>query len=382
MKTNQSLHSIAVLSAATNANLGVVALTFELADPDSDWCQLLPAGEFSAVDGRPFDVPGGKWKINAEIAQRLISLAQNAANDLVVDYEHQTLNADKNGQPAPASGWFKDQMEWREGSGLWIKPKWTARASDFIRNKEYRYLSAVFPYSKATGEPLFIHSAALTNRAGIDGMQDLESLCAKIVPSTPDNTSHHTTQETPEMNEAIRKLLTKLGIELKDGQELTDAQATAVLTALDTLLAGADKSKELETEVAALKAGAGQTVDLSKYVPAETYNALVTEMASLKAGSDKESAKQLIADGRAAGKVLAAEEDYLNQLAEQQGIAALKGLIDSRPELTALQSQQTDGKDKDSNKDTGVASLSAQELEVCAATGVSPEAFLKTKGDK
>lgn len=385
MKTNQSLHSIAALSAATNANLGVVALTFELTDPDSGWCQLLPAGEFSAVDGRPFDVPGGKWKINAEIAQRLISLAQNAANDLVIDYEHQTLNADKNGQPAPAAGWFKDQMEWREGSGLWIKPKWNSRALDFIKNEEYRFLSAVFPYNKATGEPLFIHSAALTNRAGIDGMQDLESLCAQIVPKTDltvtDNPSHHTTQENPEMNEELRKLLATLGIQLKDGEELTDSQATAALTALNTLQADADKAKSLETEMAALKAGSGQ-IDLSQYVPAATYNALVTEMAALKAGSDKESAKQLIADAQAAGKVLAAEVDYLDQLADQQGVAALKALIDSRPELTALHSQQTDDKDKDRNKDTGVASLSAQELKVCAATGISPEDFLKTKGDK
>ncbi|SEQ24602.1 Mu-like prophage I protein [Amphritea atlantica] len=372
MKTNQSPHSIAVLSATSNANLGVVALSFELNDTDAGWCQLLPAGEFSAVDGRPFDVPGGKWNLTADIAHRLISIAKAAVNDLVIDYEHQTLNADKNGQPAPASGWFREHMEWREGSGLWIKPTWTSRALEYIKGKEYRFLSSVFPYDKRTGEPLFIHSAALTNRAGIDGMQDLEALCAQIVPHpTHDNQP----QENPVMNKAMRKLLAQLGIELNEGDQLTDEQSTAALSALGALAKKAAKSEELTTEVAALKAKDGD-IDLSMYVPAATYNALVTQMAVLKAGSDEASLEQLLKDAKAEGKVLAAEEDYLTKFGEQQGVAALKAMLDSRPSLVALKAQQTQGKKPEGEK---ADDLTAEDLAVLSTTGLDKAAFLKSK---
>jgi len=51
-------------------------------------------------------------------AQHLIDRVAAAAVDYVIDYHHQTLLAEKNGQPAPAAGWF-DALEWREGDGLY-----------------------------------------------------------------------------------------------------------------------------------------------------------------------------------------------------------------------------------------------------------------------
>ncbi|EHA8564292.1 protease, partial [Escherichia coli] len=37
--------------------IGIAALS-ALSIDDDGWCQLLPAGHFSARDGRPFDVTG------------------------------------------------------------------------------------------------------------------------------------------------------------------------------------------------------------------------------------------------------------------------------------------------------------------------------------
>ncbi len=161
-----------------NSNIGLTALSLVVNARTGGWQQLLPAGYFSAVDGRPKDTPNGKWYLNRLYAERLIALAQSSVNELVIDYEHQTLNAERNGQPAPAAGWFKSEIEWREGSGLWIRPRWTPKALNFIRQGEYRYLSAVFPYEKSTGAPLALHSAALVNRPGLDGMKAVEALKA------------------------------------------------------------------------------------------------------------------------------------------------------------------------------------------------------------
>ena len=373
--SKHTFNPLAVLAAATDSNIGTVALSLAF-DADGDgWCQLLPAGHFSAVDGRPHDVPGGQWLIDAAVAQRVMALASTAQNDLVIDYEHQTLNADQNGQPAPAAGWFK-QMEWREGSGLWIKPQWTSRALDFIKNGEYKFLSAVFPYDKRTGEPLSLHSAALVNRPGIDGMQALEALRAQL-----DSQPSTNPQETPAMNKAMRKLLAKLGIELGEGEQLSDEQGAAALSALTTLQTSADKAKRLETEVVTLKAKSGtQATDLSQYVPAGTYNALVVEMAALKANGDKNTAEQLITDAQAEGKVMAAEVDYLTQFSQQQGVAALKEMLEKRPAFASLKSTQTHDKKPPEDKDKdGAAVLSAEEKSVCLATGISEADFLKTK---
>nr|WP_067289873.1 phage protease [Marinobacterium profundum] len=371
---------LAALSARAPSSVAVLAL--DLAADANGWQQLLPAGRFSAIDGRPFDVPGGHWQIDADIAARLIAQAQAAANDLVIDYEHQTLYSETNGQPAPAAAWFKD-MEWREGSGLWIRPQWTSRARDHIQNGEYKYLSAVFSYDKDSGTPLLMHSAALVNRPGIDGLQALEALSARInrTPTHPASSPPNEQEQHP-MNEALRQLLAKLGIEIAADASLTDEQGTAALAALSALQGQATQAKALETEVAALKAGAGsagaQAVDLSKYVPAATYNALVTEMATLKAGSDQTSVEQLLKDARSEGRVLASEQDYLEQFAAQQGVAALKSLIEARPAVVALRATQTHDKvpPKDKAKDDD---LSAEDLAVLKATGLSKADFLKSK---
>ena len=167
--------SVAILAASKGHGVGFANLSLSISDSQT-WQQLLPAGYFSAVDGRPQDVPSKKWFLDSYHAQQLITKAQLSVNDLVVDYEHQTLNSEQNGQPAPAAGWFKSEIEWRDGSGLWIRPRWTSKAIEFIRQGEYRYLSAVFTYDKKTGIPQSLHSAALVNRAGLDGMQAVVAL--------------------------------------------------------------------------------------------------------------------------------------------------------------------------------------------------------------
>lgn len=362
--------TFAVLSGLTG-NHPVAVLSLDLSADSDGWQHLLPAGRFKAIDGRPFDVPGGHWYLDEAIARRLIERAQSAVNDLVIDYEHQTLNSEKNGQPAPAAGWFKSEMEWRD-SGLWIRPTWTSRAREHIKNDEYRFLSAVFPYDPKTGEPLYLHSAALVNRAGLDGLETVAALNART----------QNRQETV-MNEHLRKLLAQLGIEVAEGAEITDEQSTAALSALKGLQSKSTRTSELEAEVASLKAKApADGVDLSKYVPVETYNALVTNWTALKAGSDKDSVERLIGDARKEGRVLAAEEDYLKDFAEQQGVAALKSLIAGRPAVAALKGLQTNEDEHDEVRGKGQdADLTAEDMAVLKATGLDRETYLKSKGE-
>nr|AXV45409.1 hypothetical protein TRI22_00005 [uncultured organism] len=374
--------AVAILNARPTT-LGLAVLDAALSPSDDGWHQLLPVGPFKARDGRPFDVPGGHWQLDKTIATTLINRAKALGQDILIDYDHQTLHIEKTGKEAPAAGWFNgDEIEWREGLGLFIKPRWTDRAAAMVDAKEYRFLSAVFPYD-AQGRPLELRMAAITNDPGVVGMQALAALSALPAsqPGQPATPAHAVHKETP-MNELLKKLLAKLGIELTG--DPTDEQLQKALTELDSLQASAKKAPELEAalsaekaSLAALKAQPGGQVDLAQFVPVATYNALVTQVAALTAQVDTTDAATLIKEARTAGKVVAAEEEYLTAYAAQKGVAALKALLEPRPAIAALTASQTAAVTLPEKK--GDAVLSAEDKYAADQLGISHEDFAKAK---
>lgn len=369
--------AVAILNARPTT-LGLAVLDAQLTQQDDGWYQLLPVGPFKARDGRPFDVPGGHWQLDKTIATTLINRAKALGQDILIDYDHQTLNVEKTGKEAPAAGWYNgDEIEWREGEGLFIKPRWTERAAALVAAKEYRFLSAVFPYD-AQGRPLELRMTAITNDPGVVGMQALAALSAQLIqPGQP-----ATLTKENSMNELLKKLLAKLGIELTG--DPTDEQLQKALTELDSLQASAKKAPELEaalsaekTALAALKAQPGGQVDLAQFVPVATYNALVTQVAVLTAQVDTTDAATLIKEARAAGKVVAAEEEYLTAYAAQKGVAALKALLEPRPAIAALTASQTAAVTLPEKK--GEAVLSAEDKYAADQLGISHEDFAKAK---
>ncbi len=373
--------AVAILNARPTT-LGLAVLDAQLTQQDDGWYQLLPVGPFKARDGRPFDVPGGHWQLDKSIATTLINRAKALGQDILIDYDHQTLNVEKTGKEAPAAGWYNgDEIEWREGQGLFIKPRWTERAAALVAAKEYRFLSAVFPYD-AQGRPLELRMTAITNDPGVVGMQALAALSAQLIqPGQPATPAHAVHKETP-MNELLKKLLAKLGIELTG--DPTDEQLQKALTELDSLQASAKKAPELEAalsaekaSLAALKAQPGGQVDLAQFVPVATYNALVTQVAALTAQVDTTDAATLIKEARTAGKVVAAEEEYLTAYAAQKGVAALKALLEPRPAIAALTASQTAAVTLPEKK--GDAVLSAEDKYAADQLGISHEDFAKAK---
>lgn len=191
------------------------------------------------------------------------------------------------------------------------------------------------------------------------------------------------------MNEHLIALLGKLGIQPGADGQFTAEQGTAALAALDTLQAIAKEAPELEaaltaerTSLAALKAtvstGQGGQIDLAKYVPVATYNALVTEVATLSAKVETTDAATLIKEARTQGKVVAAEEEYLTAYAAQKGVAALKALLEPRPAIAALAASQTTQVTLPEKK--GEAVLSADDKYAADQLGISYEEFAKAKG--
>jgi len=325
-RMNRSTHGrIACLTAEIHAQGGTA--------PDA--IQLLPAGTFRATDGRPADAPG--WTLTAELAARLIQQASARANPYLIDYEHQTLRAEQNGQPAPAAGWFR-RLEWREGSGLWaVGVEWTERARAMIASGEYRFISPVFTYDKA-GRVLRLLHAALTNDPALDGM------AAVALSFTPD-------QEQP-MNPETLKLL---GLAIDATPEQIDAAVAALKT----------KADEAEGNLAALKANA---------VPMAIVQELQGQVAALTSAALARDIDDLVKPALADGRLLPAMEAWARDLGKTN-LAALKQYLDNAPAIAALTGTQTGGIAPDPANPT----LTSEELVACTLLGQNPDDYLNFK---
>lgn len=356
---NTTKHPLAVLTAQINHTT-----------PDG-WQQLLPKGQFQARDGRPFDV--AHWFINAAIAQRLIERVRALKQDVLIDYEHESILKAKQGTGAVlAAGWFNaDEMRWfddDERQGLFIKPRWTPKAYQHIKNGEFAFLSAVFPYDQ-NGEPLELRMAALTNDPGVTGMKRLAVLSAKIEQSTP------TKEKSMSL---VKQLLGKLGVTVSNEADITDEHAQAAITALEGITTA---KATAETQVAALSAQIND-VDLSKYVPKATYDATVQQLAVLSAKTADTEIDTMVTKARNEGRVIEAEVGYLKQFGKQQGIAALSAMLEARPQIAVLSAQQTSTTKVDVEKNTAV--LSAADKEAAKLLGMNEAdyaAHVKTMGE-
>lgn len=140
--------------------------------------RILPAGVFRTNDGsgRPANLSG--WIMNGTIAGKIIA-GLVKRDDVLIDYEHQSMRASDSGKPTPAAGWFK-RVEWREGDGLYaVDVRWTDRAAAMIRAREYRYISPVFTFN-GLGEVLNIVSVGLVNTPALAGLTDLAAASAML----------------------------------------------------------------------------------------------------------------------------------------------------------------------------------------------------------
>lgn len=132
------------------------------------------AGEGVEVSGAPTEIrilplgqvhsQKGDFTVDDESFNLIRKQFKDRRLDLVIDYEHQTL-ADVQ---APAGGWIKDI--YKGSDAIMAKVEWTDRASEYLKNKEYKYLSPVVLVRKKDQKATAIHSVALTNTPAIDGM--------------------------------------------------------------------------------------------------------------------------------------------------------------------------------------------------------------------
>lgn len=383
-------YSLTALTGAIAGSLALAPCYFELpataAGSDPIWIQATPTGQFRARDGRPEDVPS--WRIDASIAARVIADIRSHATPLVVDYEHQTLRAEENGQPAPAAGFIRDG-EWREGSGLWILVDLTPRARQYLVDGEYRYFSPVFLYEEKTGAVRRLVMGALTNFPAIDGMTQMELRAAARFNITD-------SEDSLMKNLLLLAVCTALAIKF-EGRPETDVEKDAI-AALESLKTKPDPLVALRKELslpesltadgviavckslsdkatAAAAAGDGAP-DPKKYVPIEAVNQLQGQVAALSTTVRGREIDDLVKPALEDGRLVQGMEDWARKLGGSD-IAALRAYLDKAQPIAALAGSQTGGKAPVGKVDEN--GLTADELAVCTASNLDPKAFAATK---
>ena len=343
------------MSTAYTSSIAARVLT-DAGGPAPGRIQLFPMGEFSARDGRPGTLKGVNvkaWTITPIIAAAVIARWQARETPLVVDYEHQTINAAENGKPAPAAGWIESLEAGTDG--LYATVKWTDAARAFIQADEYRYISPVFSFDPETGAVLELKSAALTNYPALDGM---------------DAVAARTEDDSPMKKETLEALRQFFGL-------AADADEDAVVAALKAQGDG-------RTLTAMLTAAKEADPDPEKFVPAAMLTAAQEKNAALAAkvkeleGSGTLAALTAEIDAALAdGRLPKSCEAWAKATAKTHPDAVKSYIASSVPPIAALKGTQTGGIPPAGTPHA--AALTDEDRYAAKVAGISEEDFIAAK---
>ena len=260
--------------------------------------KILPVGTVNSEKG--------DFIVDLESYKEMKAEMQRRGIDIVIDYEHQTL---KDVQ-APAGGWVKDLIYTPEA--IVAKVEWTPKAKEYLKNKEYRYLSPVVLTRKSDSKAVVLHSLALTNTPAINGMFAIVNSVDFDTYNTPTGGKEMDLQrikellglpaETPE--EDVMNALVKVLEKAKDApdpkpEEDKEVVANSVILGLLELPADS-KTEDVTTKIMALKAGASQRDQEMK----ETLERL-----------KQKEADDAVMMALKAGKITAAQKDWAKEYA-------------------------------------------------------------------
>ncbi len=311
--------------------------------------QVIPAGYH--------DTPKGPFNLTPEGAQETIKYFSQQQNDMVIDYEHQSLVDPP--VAAPAAGWIKRLVD-KGADGVWAVVEWTEKARQYIANKEYKYVSPVFLKRIVDNVVVMLINVALTNTPNIDGM----------VPLINKLDIFEINENKKEVT-GMKALLKLLGLT----EEATEEQAIAavnklkesldkgtkmvankgVLAALG-LAEGASES-EVTGTIMAMKQGSDQVKDLA------------TKLATLTNKLNEKDAEDLVMQAMKDGRITPAQKDWATEYAKRD-LAGFQVFVAKAPVVVI------DGRIVSDQK-PGEGALDDTQTQINKMCGVDPETYKK-----
>lgn len=314
--------------------------------------KLLPLGQIHSQKG--------DFIVDQESFQMIEKQFLERKLDLVIDYEHQTLKDIQ----APAGGWIK---ELRLGSdAVMAKVEWTAKAKEYLANKEYRYLSPVILVRQKDRKVAAIHSAALTNTPAIDGMfaivnsldienhinmeektMDLKKVAERL--GLPDTATE----------EEVLKALDKVISEAKEEEKPEPGEIVANSTILG-VLGLKDDAKTEDVTASIMKLKAGDPEDKA-------------EILRLKEQLKQNNVESLVKKALKEGKVTKAQEGWAKEYAlkDEDGF---RKFLEKAPVIVPVEKMELKDAPEDKKVDEDI------NMEVLKACGISKEDYEKYGG--
>lgn len=274
----------------------------------------------------------GDFNVDEESFELIRKQFKDRKLDLVIDYEHQTLSDVQ----APAGGWIKELYKGEDA--IIAKVEWTAKATEYLKNKEYRYLSPVVLVRKRDQKATAIHSVALTNTPAIDGMfalvnsldiediseggniMDLKELAKALgLPETAtEEEIKKAVEDAAKAAERLKEMEEKKP-EDKPGeggkpQEVAEVVANSTILSMLGLKEGA-KTEDVAASIMALKTGTPDTQ---------------AELLALKQRMQERDADEEVQKALKAGKITAAQSGWAKSYALKD-MDGFKGFVEKAP---------------------------------------------------
>ena len=274
----------------------------------------------------------GDFNVDEESFELIRKQFKDRKLDLVIDYEHQTLSDVQ----APAGGWIKELYKGEDA--IIAKVEWTAKAAEYLKNKEYRYLSPVVLVRKRDQKATAIHSVALTNTPAIDGMfalvnsldiediseggniMDLKELAKALgLPETAtEEEIKKAVEDAAKAAERLKEMEEKKP-EDKPGeggkpQEVAEVVANSTILSMLGLKEGA-KTEDVAASIMALKTGTPDTQ---------------AELLALKQRMQERDADEEVQKALKAGKITAAQSGWAKSYALKD-MDGFKGVVEKAP---------------------------------------------------
>lgn len=299
----------------------------------------------------------GDFDVDEESFRLMQQHFKDRGIDIVVDYEHQTLDDVQ----APAGGWIKELYKGEDA--IIAKIEWTPKAAEYLKNKEYKYLSPVVLTRKIDKKAVLLHSVALTNTPAIDGM-------FPIINAVDIDTLMNDKEGDNKIMD-LEKLIQLLGL-------APDATEEDVTKALAELQKEADKAAKAETEIVANKTVL-ELLELKEDAKTEDVTAkimsfktggdtLVADVLALKEKLQKKETEELVMTALKEGKISASQKEWAQSYALKDP-EGFKGFMEKAPKAVPTGKINYDADKTNSEDDLN--------MEVLKQLGVSKEDALK-----
>lgn len=332
-------------------NLEMKTCTYEISETQNE-IKIIPIGLVKSQKG-DFTVDDESIKLMKE------AFAKKGV-DIVVDYEHQTL---ENVQ-APAGGWIKDF--YIKDNAIVAKIEWTQKAKEYIKNKEYRYLSPVVMVRKSDNKAVELHSIALTNTPAIQNMYP-------IINSLGLNNQN---KEGEEKMELLKELITALELD----ENTTEDE---LIKNIKEIILKKKQEPASETEVVAnkeilkmleLKEDADIKDVTSKIMQLKNpeSNINVEEFKQLKLKLEQNEADGLVMQAMKEGKITATQKQWATEYA-LKAPDGFKEYLKTASVVVPMGEIKTKVKDKN---------LSETDMKMCKLFGLSKEDIEKYGKDE